>query len=560
MRPIEFTSSDDLMSVYMRVKYHPYFKELAEQAGGHFISKNDDWEFMYKIPMTSFLRMYKELSLGFGLSLDPFLQEAIGEQIKIAPHEFNLKLIEPRGIKPHIKPMAHQIEGLAHAFHLKKSLVGLPPGSGKSLIGKMLKEYTDIPFTILAPSCVKFQWKSEIKEMTGKDCLVIDGTAKKRVSKLYPVAEHFDWMIINYELLVNDFENVPKRKGVIIDEAHYLKNPDSKRTKAVMKYIDECEAEYVLLLTGTFLVNSLLDGWALMRLIDRINKKESYFYFKRKHCILDKYDNPVGFRASIGGFRNDLRKATYYRQKEEILDLPDRVDQFIDIHMEKDQAGFYRKAEEGILAHLSDPKLEKELDPQAQYTRLRQIAADPYIIFKDELSEKQKKTRMSAKIDWIENFLESFEDRTLIIYNPFNSFLERIKEELPNYPWVHIHGGVPSQKRNDLLTHYRDSNEKGYFLITDAMKTGSNIQFCNNFIFTTLPLTWADYDQLLSRIYRQGQKETVFIYHLLGLETIDHDNWELVQSKKDLMNDFQVANRMGNDYLRKALLNKKNVE
>lgn len=543
----------------MRCKYHPYFKELAEEAGGHFISKNEDWEFMWKIPMTSFLGIYKELALGFSLALDPFLESTIGEQIKIAPHEFNLSLIEPKGIKPHIKPMAHQIEGLSHAYHLKKSLIGLPPGTGKSLIGKMLKEYTGIPFTVLVPSCVKFQWKNEIKEMTGKDAIVIDGLPKKRLTKQYPVADNFDWMVINYELLGNDGDVVPKRKGVIIDEAHYLKNPDSKRTKAVMKYLDESEAEYVLLLTGTFLVNSLLDGWSLMRLIDRINKKDTYFYFKRKHCILDKYENPVGFRSSIGEFRADLRKATYYRQKEEILDLPERVDQFIDIRMDKDQSGFYQKVEDGILADLENPAKEKDLDPQAMYTRARQAAADPYIIFKDELTDKQKQKRMSAKIDWIENFLQSFEDRTLIIYNPFNSFLERIKEELPEYPWVHIHGGVPSPKRNELITHYRDSNEKGYFLITDAMKTGMNIQFCNHFIFSTLPLTWADYDQLLSRIYRQGQKETVFIYHLLGLETIDHDNWELVQSKKDLMNDFKIG-KMGNDYIRKALLNKKKVE
>ena len=559
MRPIEFFTSDDLLSVYMRCKYHPYFRDLAEQAGGHYISKNEEWEFIYKLPMSSFLGIYKELAQGFTLSLDPFLESTIGENIKLAPHEFKFSPINPKGISPLITPMSHQVEGLSHSYHLKKSLIGLPPGTGKSLIGKMLKEYTDIPFTVLAPSCVKFQWKNEIKEMTGKDAIVIDGLPKKRINKLYPVADNFEWMILNYELLVNDSDKVPKRKGIIVDEAHYLKNPDSKRTKAVMKYIDESEAEYVLLLTGTFLVNSLLDGWALMRLVDRINKKDTYFYFKRKHCILDKYENPIGFRPSIAEFRKDLRQVTYYRQKEEILDLPERVDQFIDISMDSEQAAFYKKVEDGILADLDNVKKDKELDPQALYTRARQAAADPYIIFKDELTDKQKKKRMSAKIDWIENFVEQFEERTMIIYNPFNTFLERIKEELPSYPWVHIHGGVPSAKRNELITHYRNSNEKAYFLITDAMKTGMNIQFSNHFVFSSLPLTWADYDQLLSRIYRQGQLNTVFIYHLLGLNTIDHDNWELVQSKKDLMNDFKIS-KIGNDYLRKALLNKKNSD
>lgn len=566
MKPVEFVSSEDLMSVYMIVKYHPYFRDLAFQNGGRLVSKNDEWVFVYNIPMPSFLAIYKDIAEGFPVKLDLFLEQTLGDKIKGPRHVFSAPMIQPSGILPHIKPMGYQTEAFSHAVHYKKSIVGLPVGAGKSLVGKMFKEHLDTHFTLICPASIKYQWKKEIKDMTGKDALVIDGTPKKRAEQ-YRASEWFEWIIINYETLVSDEDKVPRRNGVIIDEAHYLKNPTSKRTIQTMRYIED--VDNVLLLTGTFLVNSLLDGWSLMRMLGRVGKfnrlvgmeekdiikaiNKEFFMFRKFNCILDTYNNPIGFKPEIGIFKKNLRSVTYYRQKEEIMpDLPKRNDNFIDIQMLPEQKKFYQKLEDGILENLTNPEEEQEVDAMALFTRLRQAAADPHMIF----PEADKKKKLSAKIEWLKEWLESFDERTLIIYSPFESFLERIKEELPDYPWVLISGKMPVKKREELIEGARNSNEKTFFLITDAVKTGKNIQFCQHFIFATLPLTWADYDQLRGRIWRKGQDYPVFIYHLMGLETIDHSNWELIEGKKNLMDDFKIS-KFGAADLEKAIRNKK---
>lgn len=552
MKPIEFLSSESMDSVYMRCPYHPYFQDIVNKAGGKFIDRNEDWIYTYKLPIMSFLSIYKDLAEGSPVELDPFLEATLGDSIKLQPYKFDLPLVKPIGFLEGITPMGYQLEALSHAWNYKKSIIGLPVGAGKSWTGKGFKELAGIPFLLVVPASIKHQWKLEIKKMTGRDALVIDGTPKKR-EKLYAIADKYEWVILNYETLVNDYDKIPKFKGIIIDEAHYLKNPDSKRTKAIKKYV--ADMEYVLLLTGTFLVNSLMDGWSLLDLLGQADEK-NFYAFKKKNCVVDRYDKPVAFKPSIANFKKKLKKLTYYRQKEEIMpDLPERRDIIVPIQLNPDESKLYENIEQGILLDLDDPTKGSILDPQAAYTRLRQAAANPMIIFEE--GEYDKKIK-SSKIEWIDNFLESYDERTIIIYSPFNKFLESLKQELPQYPWVHIHGGVDSKKREELIEGARNSKEKSYFLITDAVKTGKNIQFCQNFVFTSLPLTWADYDQLRGRIWRKGQEHSTNIWMLFSEGTIDDKNWDLINSKKDLMNDFTIkSSPVSKDDLRRAI-NKNN--
>src|ERR1035437_145011 len=545
MKPLEFIASEDLFSVYMKCHWHPYFDDLSKSAGGKMLGRNAEWIATYKLPMGWFLKNYRDLAEGSPIVLDDFLEGVLGNNIKPQAHSFNLPMLEPRGILPEWSPEVYQLESFSHAWHHKRSIVALPVGSGKSLVGKMFKEMADIPFTLIVPASITYQWKAEIKKFTGKEAMVVQALPKKRHAQ-YKVADEFEWLIINYEKLASDGALVPKRKGVIIDEAHYLKNPDSKRTKAVTEYIKDCD--YVLLLSGTFLVNSLLDGWSLMNML-KLTNGQNFYMFKKYNCILDKYDTPVAYKPSIGKFKRELKAITYYRSKEELMpDLPERRDTFVDIHMEKDQEEYYTKAVDGILKDLLDPQKEKEMSPAAQFTRLRQMSADPRICF-PEIDSKRK---LSAKIDWIDNFIQEFDDRVMIIYSPFDTFLRQIITDLPNNPWVHIHGGVPMEKREKMIEDARHSKERSFFLITDAMQTGKNIQFCQHFIFTTLPLTWAGYDQPRGRVWRKGQELPVNIYHLMGLNTIDHANWDLVQSKSNLMSEGTI-NRFTAKDLRDAI-------
>lgn len=106
----------------------------------------------------------------------------------------------------------------------------------------------ELPVLILCPCSVKYIWRDELMYSlkglkisdiqilkAGKDCL--DSYAK--------------FFIFSYDLTVRMEDKIinKKFKFGIADEAHYLKNRDSKRTKAMLPILQSCKR--VLLITGT---------------------------------------------------------------------------------------------------------------------------------------------------------------------------------------------------------------------------------------------------------------------------------------------------------------------
>jgi hypothetical protein len=107
---------------------------------------------------------------------------------------------------------------------------------------------------VVVPGAVRTQWAREIVKFTGcdpSDVVVVDGDKKKRL-KLYEEAKDKPWMVLNYEIAALDLEHIqPLVKGALLvaDEAHRLKSPTAKRTKA-MRTLAQKAAKRIAL-TGT---------------------------------------------------------------------------------------------------------------------------------------------------------------------------------------------------------------------------------------------------------------------------------------------------------------------
>lgn len=560
MKPIEVFSSRDGFTIYLRFHTHRYILERVTAIGAEKLSSSGKKD-TYKIDTFDFLNNLEEFSKIFNLKLDDFLRTTELRNITMAPPKvFDMDLVEPEGILPHITPKPYQLEGFSHAIGLKKSLVALPVGAGKSLCGKMFKEKIKKNVLLICPASIKYQWKKEIMDMTGKEALVIDHYNPEKRKKMYSLMDQYEWTIVNYEQVLNDFEHIKQLDAVIIDEAQYLKNPLSKRTLACAKYA--LNTEWLLLLSGTPLVNSLSESWTLIKMMRgqdlnaKIGTKGNvscypFKVFKDSCFVLDEYDNPVAFREEIIPFKNEIRKKTYYKEKEEIMKhLPEKTEIAVDLKMGEMQNKIYKKVKQGILLDLKDPDKSKQLTSQAIFLRLRQGALDPRLVLKDE------KVLDSIKIKWIENFLDSFEERTLIIYSQFDQFLHLLQKELPDYPWVHINGSVSVKDRETLIEGARTSSERSFFLITDAVKVGKNIQFCQHMIFATLPLTFADYDQIRGRIWREGQKLPVTIWRLMIQGSIDYEVWDMIENKRELMEDYKTGEKVNNRTISARLISK----
>ena len=133
-----------------------------------------------------------------------------------------------------LKP--YQVEAVEEMVVKKRLLVAYEMGLGKTCmtIAAMETLRGREPVLIIALASLKYQWASEISKFSDATSIVIDGSKPTRTLQ-YADAGHFDYVITNYESIVNDWELLRYLtfSGVVCDEATAIKGFRSKRTKKV---------------------------------------------------------------------------------------------------------------------------------------------------------------------------------------------------------------------------------------------------------------------------------------------------------------------------------------
>jgi SNF2 family DNA or RNA helicase len=175
--------------------------------------------------------------------------------------------------------LPYQVDAVETMVARKKMLVAYDLGLGKTVLTiaalEKLKEQEKItePGIIICLSSLKYQWAEQIRKFTNGTAnpLVIDGTPKQREAQY---EEAFDWghtlvdyVIINYEQVVNDWEQVSKlcRGFIVCDEATAIKSFRSKRSKHVKKL--DSRVKYAL--TGTPIENGKPEElYSIMQFVD----------------------------------------------------------------------------------------------------------------------------------------------------------------------------------------------------------------------------------------------------------------------------------------------------
>jgi SNF2 family DNA or RNA helicase len=157
--------------------------------------------------------------------------------------------LQPEGFKIALFP--YQAQNVA--VGVERNGIGVldAPGLGKTATAiawghELMENRQEAGRTVVVvPGAVRTQWAREIARFTGLETdkkgmplsgvTVIDGDKKKR-TKLYEEAKSSRWVILNYDLLALDYKLIaPLVAGslLVADEAHRLKSPTAKRTKAM---------------------------------------------------------------------------------------------------------------------------------------------------------------------------------------------------------------------------------------------------------------------------------------------------------------------------------------
>ena len=417
----------------------------------------------------------------------------------------------------------YQKEGIRFAAKAGKAIIADEMGLGKTIqaIGTaelLRKEGLIGSVLILCPTSLKYQWRSEIKKFTDAEVYVIEGSHLKR-KEAYNRPEPYK--IISYNSAANDIKILGglQTDMLIMDEVQRLKNWNTQISRAARKI----ESDYSVILSGTPLENKLDELYSIVEFVDNF-RLAPYYLFKENHIITDETGKVLGYK-NLNEIGQKLSDILIRRRKKDVkLQMPKRMDKNLFVPMTDEQMGMHAEwqFQVSILVkrwrdrHFLSDKDRKRL--LLLLSQMRMICDSSYIL--------DQKTRYDTKVDECVNIISdiiSEEGEKVVVFSQWERMTRLIAKELEakEIGFEYLHGGVPSEKRKNLVDNFMNEPSSRVFLSTDAGSTGLNLQAAATIINIDLPWNPAVLEQRIGRIYRLGQQNNIQVINLVAPHSIE---------------------------------------
>ena len=425
----------------------------------------------------------------------------------------------------------HQIEGIAFLLGRRRALLADDMGLGKTRqsVLAMVEAEAEGPYLVICPASVKRNWAREIQLVLPTSEPAIVGPAP------LPPNNFQDWVIINYEILGKHLEELLafNWKGVVFDEAHYLKNHQSQRSRNAAKLVKAIQHELVVhALTGTPMTNRPRDLFPLLRLMNHPLGK-SFLSFAKRYC--EAYQGDFGLVAdgasNIEELTVQLHGVMLRRTKNEVLDLPPKVRTWLDVELHPYAVQHFNTAVREFLTKFEAPEPIDAIEDQPENSERRRAVG--------RLTTARRKLAFAKcrhTIKFVENALEQGEK--VILFTTFLNTLERFQKHFGDRA-VFVFGEVPAEERQNRVDRFQNDESVRLFIANmHVAGVGINLTAGRQVVFNDLDWVPANHWQAEDRAYRIGQTGTVNVTYMIARGTVDEFVKTVLETKAALMDSL----------------------
>jgi len=283
------------------------------------------------------------------------------------------------------------------------------------------------------------------------------------------------------------------------------------------------ESDYSVILSGTPLENKLDELYSIVEFVDNF-RLAPYYLFKDKHIITDETGKVLGYK-NLNDIGKKLSDILIRRRKKDVkLQMPERSDKNLFIPMTNEQMEMHQEWQNQVrilvlkwrrMHFLSDKDRKRLL---LFLSQMRMVCDSSYIL--------DQKTRYDTKVDECVNIISdiiSEEGEKVVVFSQWERMTRLIAKELEKKEigFEYLYGGVPSEKRKNLVDNFMNEPSSRVFLSTDAGSTGLNLQSAATIINIDLPWNPAVLEQRIGRIYRLGQQNNIQVINLVTPDSIE---------------------------------------
>ncbi len=431
-----------------------------------------------------------------------------------------------------MKYKPHEYQTYATNFILNNPIAAilLEMGLGKSVItlnainDLLFDSFEIIKVLVIAPLRVaRDTWTAEIakwEHLKNIRTSVAIGTEKQRRDALLADAdiylinrENVKWLVENFRF---DFDML------VIDELSSFKDHGSQRFKALRKV--RPNVKRIVGLTGTPAPNGLMDLWAEIGILDMGQRLGRFIGgYRERYFMPDKRNQTTIFSYKL---REGAEEAIYEKISDicismkslDYLKMPECVINNLEVEMSANEAKLYQKLKKDMILPFNEGDIDAKSSVGLSNKLLQMANGAVY----DEIGNA--KYIHDRKLDALEDLVEAANGKPVLIAYWFKHDIQRICER---FSAVKLDTSEDISKWN--------AGEISIAIIHPASAGhGLNLQVGGSTLIW-FGLTWSLelYQQTNARLWRQGQKNTVVIHHIITKGTIDEDVLKALVSKED---------------------------
>ncbi|TNV86910.1 hypothetical protein FGO68_gene11858 [Halteria grandinella] len=425
--------------------------------------------------------------------------------------------------------------------HHCRMLLGDEMGVGKTVqaISLSYLYQRDWPVLIIAPSSLKFTWKDEIlnwlpEKVKSHHIQVIQKESQDFYSPQYMyyiISYSLAWKMSGLLLKLNF-------QFVIIDEAHYLKSREAKRSQHLLPVI--MRAKRILLLTGTPLLARPSEVYNLLKIL-RPDVFRSFKEFGFRYC--NPRENIFGVdwtgSSNMKELHLLLEKALMIRRlKQEVLfELPAKRRQKIIVQVED-------KYQRKIAKHLkSVKKWEQQIEEDFQTLDTLESIVSRQDEDKSSLLLRAYTMTGTAKVKGVISFIETLIDNKakFILFAHHYDVLDQLEDFVVRkcVSYIRIDGRIDNKKRHEAVKKFQTDPICSVALLSlTASSQGITLTAASTVVFAEMNWTPGIMVQAEDRAHRIGQTSSVMVYYIYGEGTLDRLIYPRLQCKSQVISSI----------------------
>jgi superfamily II DNA or RNA helicase len=447
--------------------------------------------------------------------------------------------------------MRHQAELVAAAAAGHRTfLLADEPGLGKTAQALLAAKAADTyPLLVVVPNVVKTSWAREAGIWTpNRPATVVHGDG-------HNVDGFADIVIVNYEVLDRHIGWLGTLgfRGMVVDEAHFIKNPKSQRSQHVLQLSERIRSRtgrpLLMALTGTPLINDIEDFRAIWQFLGWIDEK------KPRAALMEALEE-TGLTPVDHGFYAAARRCVIdlgivRRRKVEVAaDIPARRIADLPVELDGEVGRSVREAER-VLARRMVARYQSALETRTSgavvdgidHELVRRVATwerEDTTTRKGEENVFSMMRRIGqAKAGLAADYAAQIAHSAgkVVLFAKHVDVMDVAEESFAKrgIRYSSIRGEqTPRQRQANIDAFVDDPDVAVVVCSLSAAGVGLNLQVASDVVLAELSWTNAEQTQAIDRVHRIGQDQPVTAWRIIAAQTIDTKVAELIDSKAGL--------------------------